>query len=129
MDTAVQYVFGLDKFVQALNDVKNPSTLSWQAEDGRKFIRVFEVTRSGQRVGRYMIEKNTQKIFGIKSFAQVNPRREFGNLNTISEWDWSGYVGVPKDGTTSHKMYVAREAEIAKSYKKRGRPKKSAVKP
>ena len=129
MDTAVQYVFGLDKFVAALNDVKGAHTVSWNAEDGRKFVRVFEVTKGGQRMGRYMVEKNTQKIFGIKSWNQVNLRREFGTLSTIGEYDWSGYTGVAKDGTASHKMHVAREAEIAKSYKKRGRPKKSAVKP
>ena len=124
MDTAVQYVQNLDKFVAALNDVKGAHTVSWQAEDGRKFVRVFEVTKSGQRIGRYMIEKNTQKIFGIKSWAQVNPRREFGTLSTIDDFDWSGYTGVPKAGSVAEKQHVAREAEIAKSYKKRGRPRK-----
>ena len=126
MDTAVQYVFGLDKFVQALNDVKGAHTVSWNAEDGRKFVRVFEVTKGGQRIGRYMVEKNTQKIFGIKSWAQVNPRREFGTLATVDQFDWSGYTGAPKVGSVAEKQHVAREAEIAKSYKKRGRPRKVA---
>lgn len=122
MDNAVKYVEKLDAFVAALNKTRSPN--SFAIETGRKFDKVFEVAGHS---GRYMIDRNSWIIYGIKSWAQHNPRREFGTLDTVAEFDWSGDVGKPIANTPSAIALANREAAIASGYKKRGRPKKVAT--
>ena len=122
MDIAIQYQQNLEKFVAALNQHGK-----WNFDNGRKFIRVFETLSNGQNVGRYFVDKNSQVIYGAKSWNQFNPRRQFGTLSTIDQWDFSGYTGVPKSGTVAEKEHNTREASIAKGYAKRGRPRKAIV--
>jgi hypothetical protein len=43
--------------------------------------------------GKYMIEHATGAIFGIKAYGVVHKGHRYGTLDTIHEWDWSGYVG------------------------------------
>lgn len=125
MDKAIEYVEKLNTFVDTLNKENQKSTGDmWVIESGRKFDRVFLKTPN-QRLGRYFVDRNSWVIYGIKSWAQVNPRREFGTLDTVPQFDWSNYTGVPRAGTDAEKSYQAREATIAKSYKKRGRPRKN----
>ena len=122
MDIAIQYQQNLEKFVAALNQHGK-----WNFDNGRKFTRVFETLNNGQNVGRYFVDKNSQVIYGAKSWNQFNPRRQFGTLSTIDQWDFSGYTGVPKSGTVAEKEHNTREASIAKGYAKRGRPRKAIV--
>ena len=122
MDIAIQYQQNLEKFVAALNQHGK-----WNFDNGRKFIRVFETLSNGQNVGRYFVDKNSQVIYGAKSWNQFNPRRQFGTLSTIDQWDFSGYTGVPKSGTVAEKEHNTREAKITAGYAKRGRPRKAIV--
>lgn len=72
--------------------------------------------------GRYMVERKTGNIYGIKSWNQHNPRRVYGSLTTISQWDWSVFPAVPKSGTPAESIHLAHEAAYKAHYKKRGRP-------
>ena len=125
MDKAVEYIQKLEGFVNTLNtENQRVAGDTWQVETGRKFDKVF-VQGKHQKMGRYMVDRNSWTIYGIKSWAQINPRRTFGTIDTVAQFDWSGYTGNPKSGTAAEKEHTAREAEIAKTYKKRGRPRKN----
>ena len=125
MEKAVEYTQKLDGFVKTLNaENQRVAGDTWQVETGRKFDKVF-VQGKHQKFGRYMVDRNSWTIYGIKSWAQINPRRIFGTIDTVAQFDWSGYTGNPKSGTAAEKEHTAREAEIAKTYKKRGRPRKN----
>ena len=128
MDKAVEYTQKLEKFVNALNTTNSSATHGdkWEIETGRKFDKVY-VKTSVQKLGRYMVDRNSWVIYGIKSWAQINPRRTFGTLDTIDQYDWSPYNGVPKAGTQAEKVHNETEARIAAGYKKRGRPRKVTV--
>ena len=128
MDKAVEYTQKMEKFVNALNTTNSSATHGdkWEIETGRKFDKVY-VRTSVQKLGRYMVDRNSWVIYGIKSWAQINPRRTFGTLDTIDQYDWTGYNGVPKAGTAAEKAHVEAEAKIAAGYKKRGRPRKASV--
>jgi len=56
--------------------------------NGNKYIKV-NVGHSG----KYMVENQTEKIFGIKAYGVIHRGHQYGTLNTINEYDWSGYVG------------------------------------
>jgi hypothetical protein len=124
MDKAVEYSQKVEAFVKALMTqnvgVKGDK---WQVETGRKFDKVY-VQTDVQKLGRYMVDRNSWIIYGIKSWAQINPRRTFGTLDTVSQYDWSGYTGSPKAGTDAEKAHLEAEAQITAGYKKRGRPRK-----
>jgi hypothetical protein len=62
---------------------------------GKKFARV-DVGTSG----KYMVELETGEIFGIKGYGVIHRGHRFGTLETIAEWDWSGYRGIRKAVTT-----------------------------
>lgn len=128
MDKAVEYQEKLEKFVNALNTTNSSATHgdTWQIETGRKFDKVY-VKTSVQKLGRYMVDRNSWLIYGIKSWAQINPRRTFGTLDTVDQYDWAHYNGVPKAGSPAEKAHVEAEAKIAAGYKKRGRPRKATV--
>ena len=128
MDKAVEYTQKIEKFVNALNTTNSSATHGdkWEIETGRKFDKVY-VKTSVQKLGRYMVDRNSWVIYGIKSWAQINPRRTFGTLDTIDQYDWSPYNGVPKAGTQAERVHNETEAKIAAGYKKRGRPRKVTV--
>jgi hypothetical protein len=127
MDKAVEYSQKVEAFVKALTKenvgVKGDK---WQVETGRKFDKVY-VQTDVQKLGRYMIDRNSWIIYGIKSWAQINPRRTFGTLDTVGQYDWSGHVGSPKPGTDAENLHNELEAQIAAGYRKRGRPRKATV--
>jgi hypothetical protein len=134
MDKAVEYTQKVEKFVKTLTaehtgeggtHVRGDT---WQVETGRKFDKVYVQTfhqgKPLQKIGRYMVDRNSWIIYGIKSWAQINPRRTYGTLDTVSQYDWTGYVGKPKPGTDAENLHNELEAQIAAGYKKRGRPRK-----
>lgn len=128
LDRAVEYLEKLEKFRKAVQD-QNLAVIQHghkvEVETGRKYDKVY-INTGAQKLPRYMVDRHTWSIFGVKSWAQVNERRWYGNLTVLDEWDWSGYVGVPKAGTPSEKEHELHELAIKKSYKPRGRPRKSS---
>jgi len=125
MDKAVEYSQKVEKFVATLTKenvgVKGDT---WQVETGRKFDKVY-VQTDVQKLGRYMVDRNSWVIYGIKSWAQVNERRTYGTLDTVDQYDWSHFYGVPKAGTEAEKLHQELESQITAGYKKRGRPRKN----
>jgi hypothetical protein len=133
LDRAVEYVEKVEKFraaFQKADTAGRDTTDMVKVETGRKFDKVYVQTYTGngqplQKLGRYMIDRNSWVIYGIKSWAQINPRRTYGTLDTIDQYDWSHYYGKPKAGTDAEKLAEARENEIQQNYKPRGRPRKN----
>lgn len=121
LDKAVEYSTKLQKFADTVT-TQSTSGRKMAIEIGRKFDKVF-INSGGTRRGLYMVDRNSWTIFGIKSWAQHNPRRTYGTLDTIDQYDWS-ILGVPKAGTDAEKAHAQRETEIANNYARRGRPKK-----
>lgn len=91
--------------------------------------RVFDKVHAGNQEGRYMVERSTGNIYGIKSWNQFNPRRLYGTLATVDQWDWTIFPATPKAGTLAETDHNAREATFAQTYKKRGRPVGAKNKP
>ena len=77
MDKAVEYTQKLENFVKTLN-TENPGLTgdTWKVETGRKFDKVY-VQTPNQKLGRYMVDRNSWQIFGIKSWAQINPLQSY----------------------------------------------------
>ena len=127
LDREVEYVEKLEKFRQAFQSADKGCQdfgETVEIETGRKFDKVY-VKTSVQKLGRYMVDRNSWVIYGIKSWAQINERRTYGTLDTVDQYDWSHFYGVPKAGTEAERLHQKREAEIAKNFKPRGRPRKN----
>jgi hypothetical protein len=125
MDKAVEYTQKLENFVNTLNaENQRVDGDTWTVETGRKFDKVYVQTKH-QKLGRYMVDRNSWQIFGIKSWAQINPRRTFGTIDVVNQYDWSGYTGTPKAGTSAERIHAEAELKITSGYKKRGRPRKN----
>ena len=69
-------------------------------DEGKRFVRVVDRGES-QTFVRYFVEKDTGTIFGASSWKKYNPNREYGTLDTIDDWDWSGYYATHKNGKSS----------------------------
>jgi len=126
LDRAVEYVQKLEHFRASFEKADKGCQdfgETVQIETGRKFDKVYVQTKV-QKLGRYMVDRNSWVIYGIKSWAQINERRTYGTLDTVDQYDWSPHYGVPKAGTEAQKQHDDREAEIAKTFKPRGRPRK-----
>lgn len=112
MDTAVMYTELMDKFKDTLSPIGDVEIVP-----GRRFDRVVVV---GGRM--YFVDKHTWIIYGAKSDFQYNPRREYGTLHTMNQYEWN--TALPVAGTEAEKLWAAREHAIQKNYKPRGRPRK-----
>jgi hypothetical protein len=44
--------------------------------------------------GKYMVENETGNIYGIKAYGVIHRGHFYGTLDTINNWDWSGYAAV-----------------------------------
>lgn len=120
MDTAIQYTENMNEFVLLLQ--KTAARKSVEQAKGRRFDRILV---DGEV--RFFVDKNTWEIFGAKSDFQYNPRRQYGKIDTASQFDWKNLR--PLSGTTIETVWLQREAEIQKQYKPRGRPRKNPVTP
>jgi hypothetical protein len=134
LDRAVEYVQKLEKFRSALQAadlgcIQNGDTIG--IDVGRKYDRIYLQTYHAgkplQKMARYFVDRNSWVIYGCKSFHQINERRTFGTLDHVDQYDWKPYHGIPKAGTEAEKLHEAREAEIALTHRKRGRPRKNPV--
>lgn len=126
LDRAVEYVQKLEAFRTAFEKAdKGCQTIgdTVKVESGRKFDKVY-IQTNVQKLGRYMVDRNSWVIYGIKSWAQINERRTYGTLDTVDQYDWSSYYGTPKAGTEAERLHLDRESAIASQFKPRGRPKK-----
>lgn len=131
LDRAVEYVQKLEAFRTTFekgNADGRDTTDTVAIESGRKFDKVYVQTwhngKPNQRLGRYMVDRNSWVIYGIKSWAQINERRTYGTLDTVDQYDWKPYYGTPKAGTEAERLHLDRESAIASQFKPRGRPKK-----
>lgn len=113
MDTAIQYTEHMTAFVSTLLKIGT----SVEVHRGRRFDRIeFDSTVE------YFVDRNTWWVYGAKSPFQYNPRRVFGTLSTIDQFDWS--TNTPLAGTPMETELESRESAIQAGYKKRGRPRK-----
>ena len=53
---------------------------------GKKYVKV-NIGGSG----KYMVEKETEMIFGIKAYGVVHTGHRYGTLDTTAEYEWGGY--------------------------------------
>jgi hypothetical protein len=56
---------------------------------GRKYVNV-DIGNSG----RFMVDIDSGYIYGIKAYGQIHKGHFYGHLDTIHEWNWSGYYPV-----------------------------------
>lgn len=117
MENAIKYVEQMDTFLTLLRKVlmKNQDAVDVLA--GRKFDRILIDDYT-----EYFVDKHTSIIYGPKSPLQYNPRRSYGTLDTVEQFDWS--INMPLEGTVMETELAIREDAIQSGYKKRGRPRK-----
>lgn len=134
LDRAVDYVTKIEKFRKALELADNACVTQGCTigiDVGRKYDRIYLQTYHNgqplQKMARYFVDRNSWVIYGCKSFHQINERRIYGTLDSVAEYNWTPYYGIPKAGTEAEKIHNEREAEIAKTHRKRGRPRKNPV--
>lgn len=78
-------------YKEKLDCAANLHNCKTRVVDGQKYIKV-DVGTSG----KYMIEKSSGIIFGIKAYGVIHRGHQYGTLGTIGDWDWGGYVGSKK---------------------------------
>jgi len=44
-----------------------------------------------------MIDKQTGDVYSIKAYGVINRAHRYGTLDTLDDWDWSGYHAVRKE--------------------------------
>ena len=66
-------------------------TVRCKIKVGRKYANV-DVGSSG----KYMVELATGKIYGIKGYGVIHRGHYYGTLDTIGDYDWSGYTATPR---------------------------------
>lgn len=73
----------------ALEDRRTQAT-TVKVRPAAKYTRI-DVGESG----KYMVVNKTGEIFGIKAYGVIHRGHAYGTLDTIQEWDWSGYTAQP----------------------------------
>jgi hypothetical protein len=117
MERAIKYIEQFDIFLTLLRKVTMKNHAAIETIIGRKFDRIVidgAVT--------YFVDKKNSVIYGTKSPLQYNPRRSYGTLDTVMQFDWT--TNTPLPGSPVEAEWNAREKAIQSGYKKRGRPRK-----
>ena len=117
MYQAIQYIEQFDIFLALLRKVTMKNHAAIETIIGRKFDRIVI-----NGAASYFVNKHSHIIYGAKSPLQYNPRRSYGTLATVEQFDWS--TNLPLEGTPIEGEWNAREKAIQSGYKKRGRPRK-----
>jgi len=117
MEQAIQYIEQFDIFLALLRKVTMKNHAAIETIIGRKFDRIVINGATS-----YFVNKHSHIIYGAKSPLQYNPRRSYGTLATVEQFDWS--TNTPLEGTPIEGEWNAREKAIQSGYKKRGRPRK-----
>jgi hypothetical protein len=118
MEQAVKFIELTNAFVTTL--LKHGQSV--QRLEGRRFDRI-----SVNNAVLFFIDRNSWEIFGAKSSFQYNPRRVYGTLDSVDQYDWSTPIPHAIAGTSAERIHNEREADIQKNYKPRGRPRKNPV--
>lgn len=133
MLTKSEFYTKLDVFLRVLEDARNgrqdSTTVSLNQyarengrvgyhkigyDEGRRFVRVWDETGTNVEKSKnstcvaYFVEKDTGVIFGSDGWKKYNPKRAYGTLDTLDEWDWSGYYAVGKYGQDTLVPKMAR---------------------
>jgi hypothetical protein len=116
MEQAVKFIELTNEFINEL--VKTHKMV--QRIEGRRFDRI----KCDDTV-RFFIDRHTWEIFGAKSSFQYNPRRVYGTLDVVSQYDWKTLT--PIAGSSAERIFNEREVEIQKNYRPRGRPRKNLL--
>lgn len=69
------------------------------SKPGQKFVRIF-FDNGTQKMSRYFVRIEDGAIFACGGWKVPNLNRQFGTLTTMYEFDWSGYEGVAKPGSS-----------------------------
>lgn len=117
MEQAIQYIEQFDIFLALLRKVTMKNHAAIETIIGRKFDRIVINGATS-----YFVNKHSHIIYGAKSPLQYNPRRSYGTLATVEQFDWT--TNTPLEGTPIEGEWNAREKAIQSGYKKRGRPRK-----
>ena len=72
----------------------NVHAQSWacKIKMGRKYANVDRGTS-----GVYMVDLATGEIFGIKGYGVIHRGHQYGTLDTLDDYDWSGYRAVRRE--------------------------------
>jgi hypothetical protein len=46
--------------------------------------------------GKYMVENDTEIIYGIKAYGVIHRGHSYGTLDTINDWKWGDYIAHRK---------------------------------
>lgn len=57
---------------------------------GKKYTKVNQ-----GRSGKFMIDE-AGRIFGIKGYGKINLKKQYGTLDTVSDWFWGNYYPQKK---------------------------------
>ncbi len=97
----------LERFRALLQDAQKQELLrrGYNPENHRHGCRV-KVGRKYANVdvgdsGKYMVELATSKIYGIKGYGVIHRGHQYGSLDTLWGWDWSGYAATPRKEQTA----------------------------
>lgn len=88
---ADQLAFYTEEYPRIVAEGWRESNWGVSVKPGKKYTKV-DVGTSG----RYMVENDTGEIYGIKGYGVIHRGHHFGNLDTIAEWNWGGYVATRK---------------------------------
>lgn len=80
------------------NSVNIDQACSCRLKMGKRYCNV-DVGSSG----KYMVTLEAGEIYGIKAYGVLHRGHYYGTLDTIDQWDWSGYVA-------HHKIMEAQRA-------------------
>lgn len=62
---------------------------------GDKYIKI-DVGDAGSWSGKYMVERATGNIYGVKGYGVIHRGHYYGNLDTIGDYFWGGYTASKK---------------------------------
>ncbi len=67
------------------------------AKDGKKYIKIdMGNLNNNYKSGKYMVEKETGKIFGIKAYGVIHKGHQYGTLDDIDSYFWGQYYATFK---------------------------------
>lgn len=68
--------------------------------NGKKYTRIYFEETGGSKHSRYFVRVADGAIFACNGWKVPNLNRQFGTLDTISEFEWGGYEGVALPGSS-----------------------------
>ena len=75
-----------------LGCVSNLENAKVSIREGKKYIKI-DVGTSG----KFMIEKTTENIYGIKAYGVIHRGHHYGSLQTINQYYWGDYSPIKRE--------------------------------